>query len=686
MGLFVLSALVPLVAMAGVSFLAVNKQLEDHSQERLGQLARNAGQSITQQLRGLETTMFSVAERLARGQSTVTNAQVLSPAIVKLAVEDADGRLTPPSSGSYSRRPLTGSESEVLSERGMIVRVHPNEGQELTVGVAIDPTDASAGTLWARVHADSIWSPAVTFSSLPSTSDFCLLLAPGQPLFCTSGTDRFATGFEEAGSTGPLGTFTQDEGREQFLVGYWSFYPTSAFDAPPWTVLVAESAEAVYAPLDGFTTLFGLTLLLAFLLVVLLSQTQIRRTMQPLEALETGTSRIAAGDLETRVAVETNDEFGALAGSFNSMAGRLGAQFRQFEAVEAVGRSALAGFDRDEVIITALNELPAISLCRSAAILLAPPRDGTGEIKWLTGPSTLGGTSASLGTDDLQWLRANAPHGTISDDPPAFADRVRAGLGRGPLTVFPHLIKGRIQGATIIEHEVADPPLEDEVAQRVRQIADQLAVALDDVRLVKELEDLSWGTLRALARAIDAKSEWTSGHSERVTEMALGLAREMGFGKDDMDIVHRGGLLHDIGKIGVPNEILDYEGKLSAEDFAVVQQHPAIGARILEPIGAFAPAIPLVLQHHESWDGTGYPQGLAGEAIHPLARVLSVADTYDAMTSARPYRRGRPPAAVLDEISSESGRQFDPGVVDALARYLHRHWGDEMKKVAHAGA
>lgn len=673
--LFVLGAVIPVVVMGGMSFRAVNGQLEDHSRERLGQLAKNAGQSILQQLLLTQNAVRVARSSVASETTGVSGSLAVPPAVSGLAIATADGELRT-LAGAVSPPPeLSSAQVERLARDEVALTVSASEPRVIRLAAAVDPADSSAGTLWAELYGDSIWGAAETFVTLPTVADFCVLAGPDQPLYCTSGTARVPAAYFALGDLDARTFAIEEAGEgEGLIVGQWSFYPQQAFEVPPWRVMVAETSEAVYAPLGVFASTFPLALVLAVLLVILLSNAQIRRTLEPLQALQTGTHRIAEGDLQTRVEVNTDDEFGALAGSFNTMASQLGAQFTQFEAIQAVGQAALNGFDRDEVVVTALSELPSVSGCRSAAILLAPPgTQGAGEIVWLTDARSLGGTSFALGEDDKAWLRANPHHrtaGGASEVAPLLFKTARKGLGSGRLIAFPHLVKGEVHGATLVEMPESSAPMPEATARRVRQIANQLAVALDDVRLVKELEETSWGALVALARAIDAKSQWTAGHSERVTGMALALAREMGFGKADLDILHRGGLLHDVGKIGVPNAILDKHGKLSEDEMESIRQHPSIGARILAPIAAFAPAMPIVLHHHERWDGNGYPDGIAGEEIHPLTRVLTVADAFDAMASARPYRAGRPEAVVVEALIADSGTQFDPAVIHALMRLM----------------
>ncbi len=191
---------------------------------------------------------------------------------------------------------------------------------------------------------------------------------------------------------------------------------------------------------------------------------------------------------------------------------------------------------------------------------------------------------------------------------------------------------------------------------------DRLRIAID------ALEQLDLGTLTALARAIDAKSAWTAGHSERVTILALKMGSAIGLPAKSLAIMHRGGLLHDIGKIGTPLTVLDKPGELEPEEKQIMQDHVKIGVRILEPIPCFREALPMVAQHHEWFDGFGYPAGLAGENISLQARILTVADCYDAIVSDRPYRKGLPKRQALGILIQRSGTQFDPMVIDVFMR------------------
>lgn len=186
-----------------------------------------------------------------------------------------------------------------------------------------------------------------------------------------------------------------------------------------------------------------------------------------------------------------------------------------------------------------------------------------------------------------------------------------------------------------------------------------------------QLKRLNIGTLTALARTVDAKSPWTAGHSQRVGDTALKIARAYGLDASGLDIIARGSLLHDIGKIAVPTEILNKPGPLTSEEYDLMKEHPRTGARILEPIQEYDSLIPIVLHHHEWFDGRGYPAGIAGEAISIEARIVAVADVFDALTSSRPYRRGMELSEAHRIICGASGTQFDPRVIDAFRQVFH---------------
>lgn len=188
------------------------------------------------------------------------------------------------------------------------------------------------------------------------------------------------------------------------------------------------------------------------------------------------------------------------------------------------------------------------------------------------------------------------------------------------------------------------------------------------------LVDAYDATLAALSRALDERDVETEGHSRRVTAYALRLGVEAGMDDEALVQLARGAMMHDIGKIGVPDQILRKPGPLTADEWAIMRRHPGLGAHILSAVPSLTDALSVVLQHHERWDGGGYPDGLRGEDIDLAARVFAIVDAYDAMTSDRPYRRARPHEEAVAEIQGCAGTQFDPVLVELFAALSAAEW------------
>lgn len=203
-------------------------------------------------------------------------------------------------------------------------------------------------------------------------------------------------------------------------------------------------------------------------------------------------------------------------------------------------------------------------------------------------------------------------------------------------------------------------------AKLLNSIANEAAIYLENAILFEDVHGLMMGLLHSLTSAVDAKDAYTCGHSERVALLSRYLAQRAGLTDHDVQRIYMAGLLHDVGKIGVPEAVLQKTGKLTDEEFAQMKRHPEIGARILRDVKQIADIIPGVLHHHERYDGRGYPARLAGEDIPLMGRIICLADCFDAMTSNRTYRKALPIESALDEIRRNAGTQFDPRLAEVF--------------------
>lgn len=243
------------------------------------------------------------------------------------------------------------------------------------------------------------------------------------------------------------------------------------------------------------------------------------------------------------------------------------------------------------------------------------------------------------------------------------------------LLLVPLQIENRLLGLIVLMHlhEGLENHREDYTGDDKRIIsilAQQAALVWENTQLKIENErkSLYLETIGALTSAIDAKDVYTMGHSQRVAQVAIGLGAQLGLTEREINNLSYGATLHDIGKIGIKEEVLNKPGTLSKAEFALIQTHPQIGAGILEPVGFLKDSIDVVKYHHERYDGQGYPKGLKGEAIPFSARIVALADAWDAMTSQRAYRRALSLQEALSEIDKGAGGQFDPYMAEMFLR------------------
>lgn len=221
-------------------------------------------------------------------------------------------------------------------------------------------------------------------------------------------------------------------------------------------------------------------------------------------------------------------------------------------------------------------------------------------------------------------------------------------------------------GWLLIVNPLEDRPISASDIERTQYVASLIATQGHNAKIHSELKELLFGVVRALTAAIDAKDPYTSGHSERVARIAVRLAEELGVPPQKRGDLYLAGLLHDVGKIGIDDHVLKKNGPLTAEEHRKIQEHPDIGMTILRDLRRLQHILPAVRHHHEKIDGTGYPDRLEGEMIPRDARILAVADSFDAMSSNRPYRKRLSPLQIDEIFRKGRGAQWDPEIVDAL--------------------
>ena len=234
------------------------------------------------------------------------------------------------------------------------------------------------------------------------------------------------------------------------------------------------------------------------------------------------------------------------------------------------------------------------------------------------------------------------------------------------LICVPLKVKERTIGVMEVMNKRGDRTFTERDMVLFKPLSAQAAVAIERAKLYEDLEDMYISTVKSLAAAIDAKDPYTRGHSERVTRFSMLIAKELGLDDKTQRDVQLCGLLHDVGKIGVPISILRKKDKLTDEDWKHIRRHPVLGAEIVSPIAQLKELIPNIRHHHERYDGKGYPDKLKGEDIPLISRILSVADTFDALTSERPYRNGLADKAAVEEMEVVKGTQLDAACVEAF--------------------
>lgn len=353
-------------------------------------------------------------------------------------------------------------------------------------------------------------------------------------------------------------------------------------------------------------------------------------------------------------------------------------RLERLRALRAIDLAITGSLELDPALDVVLTQVTERLHVDAASILLYHPEDqklrfgasrGFRDSPFSATELRLGQGLAGRAARERQVMKVNDP-GALARE----LVRYEAIKGEGfqSYLAIPLVSNGRLQGVLELFHH--EPLRQDEDwSGFMTALATQAALALDNAAMFEDLQRsndelrLAYDTtIEGWARALDLRDEETAGHSQRVTDLTLHLAKRMGIAEDELEHVRRGALLHDIGKMGVPDSILLKPGKLTEEEWVVMQQHTTFARDFLAPIPFLRPALDIPYAHHEKYDGSGYPLGLEGEAIPLAARIFAVIDVYDALTSDRPYRKAWSQERALQHIKAQAGTHFDPSIVSAF--------------------
>lgn len=496
--LFILCALLPVAALAVISFSQVTGQLKEQSQKRLRQASKAVALSFFERLLLLEVEMKMVAANLyGSGKDPLTMP-------TETVTEDLKRRFRSVTLITDQGKPLS-----LLGPLRNIPEPAPEEAQHRNFGktllssehlsdqtvrlwmsLAVDPKRPKRGILAAEINLGQLWGSEAE-GNLPAFTEICVLDESYNALFCSLPE---ATNFADAVGlkTRPsaLGEFEWNSENNEYLASYWSIPLKFSFYVPQWTVVLFESKADVFAPMAYFKKIFSLVIVTFLGIVVLLSVSQIRRILVPLEKLQEGTRRIAMRDFASRVTVSSGDEFEELAGLFNAMADRLARQFHTLATIGEIDRAILSVLDTEKIVRTVLTRVRDVLPCDVVAVTVVDAEDqDKGRIHLWNGSlrSEIATEGAALTAEDLKNLRASPER--LSVRPHAYVPEYLAPLARygaRSFLIFPVFFKEKL--SAIIALGYFDAPAPDEEAiSHVRQLANQVAIAIYNSQLYQQI-------------------------------------------------------------------------------------------------------------------------------------------------------------------------------------------------------
>jgi putative nucleotidyltransferase with HDIG domain len=401
-------------------------------------------------------------------------------------------------------------------------------------------------------------------------------------------------------------------------------------------------------------------------------------TMAPLALLSESARRVADGELDVRLDLGSRKDLAELSSAFNSMVVTI--QQRTEDLTQKVdelttlyetSRALGSTLDLDTLLDSTLDAAMRSFAVDSGYLVLRDSTSSDLKLRAWRGTTDAAPDDRAVRSSMSEWVvRQGRPLIFNPSNSTGDVENVDVITGALAAVCVPLHASDGVIGAIAVGSRDRNARFTGDDVRLLSTIANHLTVAIGNTELYASLQDAYLATVRSLAAAVDAKEPHMRGHSERVAVFARSIAENMGLSHEQCTALEMAAYLHDIGKIGISGHILRKPGPLDEEETATMRHHPLIGANILRPV-AFPWSIgPVVRHHHERYDGGGYPAGLRGEEIPILARVLAVADAYEAMIADRPYRKSLTAEGAIAELTSCAGTQFDPRVVDSLIEVL----------------
>jgi putative nucleotidyltransferase with HDIG domain len=441
-----------------------------------------------------------------------------------------------------------------------------------------------------------------------------------------------------------------------------------------WGVIIARPVVEIY-PFVLWVRIIILTgLVLGLGLVGLFYWHGRRVVLGPVSAVAEGINQVSAGNFDYRVPPLPTQEMDRLGKTFNSMVQVLATSYGVSEVL-----NSLASLPDIENYI--LDEISQTFETEAAAIMLFDQGDKLKIVcsRGLPEEAVEAYNRRAIERKDLSRVFGQEGVEKLSKGETLLLEAQQVPILRGvvPLKeirffyIFPLSIEAKLEGVVIVCSR-SEAPLTQEKVQSVAGMASHIAVAIQRSNLYDQLYQSYAQTTRAMAQAIDAKDPYSRGHSEGVARIAVEIAKELGMTADEIRGIEIAAFLHDVGKIGISDELLRKPIALSHEERQILESHPSLSAQILSPIEFPWPVLEAVAHHHEQFIGEGYPDRIKGEEIPLGARILAVADAFEAMTSDRPYRSALSKSDAVKRVRRQSGAQFDPKVVEALLRVVEK--------------